>query len=382
MTRAFVVGDSHSAALGPLLFEAGRSLGWEPVGRVSNVGWSTARYASEPAWKATLAAARPDLVIVVLGTNDAAQGQQVYAGQLRAVVDAVNASGAPSIVWVGPPSAKNPAIDARADRIAPWQGSFLPQMGVKWIDSRMWTFGGHAPDGVHFTRAGYRAWADALIDDMKGSAGTVARSGSSAAGSVIPWIVLAGAAAWLVSRYMGKGPRTSSISSGMKRNSAGGRRRTGTRAKLPSGSQFGVPPPVIGGLPYRGKWTLVGSRRLGIPTAKSDIDYMVPIESVRHSISEFRPYAGVEGAYWKSVPGSDPESTVVAIPRWAYDIIDESYAQAVERITPQQMRSLRKKLGKDGFYRAIGVAYTGETLALYDKKPKRRRTSRGSARQG
>lgn len=209
MTRTFVVGDSHSAVLGPMLFEEGRSLGWEPVGRVSNVGWSTARYASEPAWKATLATARPDLVIVVLGTNDAAQGQQVYAGQLRAVVDAVNASGARSIVWIGPPSAKNDAIDARADRIAPWQGSFLPQMGVKWIDSRMWTFGGHAPDGVHFTRAGYRAWADALMDDLRGSAGTITQPSSGDTGAMLPWLLLAGAAVWLLAKSAFRGPRMS-----------------------------------------------------------------------------------------------------------------------------------------------------------------------------
>ena len=201
MTRTFVVGDSHSTVLGPLLLEAGRSLGWEPVGRVSNVGWSTARYASEPAWKATLATARPDLVIVVLGTNDAAQGQQAYAGQLRAVVDAVNASGARSIVWIGPPSAKNDAIDARADRIAPWQGSFLPQMGVKWIDSRMWTFGGHAPDGVHFTRAGYRAWADAMMDDLRGSPGLPRKAGVDVGGSVLPWAILAAVALWVAANW-------------------------------------------------------------------------------------------------------------------------------------------------------------------------------------
>lgn len=197
MTRVFIVGDSHSATLGPFLFESGRSLGWEPVGRVSNVGWSTARYANESAWKSAISEARPDMVIVILGTNDAAQGQQAYAGQLRSVVDAVQASGARSIVWVGPPSAKNPRIDERADRIAPWQGSFLPQMGVKWVDSRLWTFGGHAPDGVHFTRAGYRAWADALMDDLRGTPGLPQKAGFDVGGSVLPWLAFAAIALWI-----------------------------------------------------------------------------------------------------------------------------------------------------------------------------------------
>ena len=207
MTRVFVLGDSHVASLGPFLLEAGSPLGWEPAGVLSNRGWSTARYKNEPDWKGTLAAARPDMVVVVLGTNDAAMGQQAYVSQLRAVVDGVRASGAREIVWVGPPSAKNQHIDERADRIAPWQGSFLPQMGVKWIDSRMSTFGGHAPDGIHFTRAGYRAWANSMVDDMRGSGGTITQPKSEGAVTVLPWLLLAGAAAWLLSKSMFRGPR-------------------------------------------------------------------------------------------------------------------------------------------------------------------------------
>lgn len=197
MARVFIVGDSHSATLGPFLFEAGRSLGWEPVGRVSNVGWSTGRYRNEADWKARIVEAHPDLVIVILGTNDAAQGQQAYVDQLRAVVDAVRASGAQSIVWVGPPSARNAHIDERADRIAPWQSSFLPQMGVKWIDSRLYTFGGHAPDGIHFTRPGYRAWAAALMDDLRGSPGLPQKAGFGVTGSALPWALLAAVALWV-----------------------------------------------------------------------------------------------------------------------------------------------------------------------------------------
>lgn len=195
MTRAFILGDSHVGALGPMLLEAGRAIGWEPAGFLSNRGWSTAKYKNESAWREQLSAARPDLVVVVLGTNDAAQGQQVYVQQLRAVAEAVRASGARQIIWVGPPSAKARHIDERADRIAPWQQSFLPQMDVKWIDSRQMTFGGHAPDGIHFTRAGYRAWANALIDDMRGAPGVpVARQQKADAGGIggmVPWIGLA-----------------------------------------------------------------------------------------------------------------------------------------------------------------------------------------------
>ena len=159
------------------------------------------------------------------------------------------------------------------------------------------------------------------------------------------------------------------------------RLRKTSRQSLSSGSKFGVPPPELGGGLYPGKWTLVGSRRLGIPTKTSDIDYMVQLEDVWPRIHEFQPYEGVEGAYWKPMPGSDPESTIVAVPSWAYDIIDKSYGQAAERHTPRQLRALRKKAGKDGFYRAIGVAYTSDTLAPYSMLQKKTRSRSKTSRR-
>lgn len=164
MTRVFVLGDSHSSPLAPLLIEAAREHNWSLAGQVSRVGWSTARYANDDSWQPAISAARPDVVVVVLGTNDAAQSQPAYVAQLGKVVDGVRAAGASTIVWVGPPNVVNQAIDARIERIAPWQDAFLPQMGVTWIDSRPMTGGGHGPDGVHFTRSGYTAWAGALVD--------------------------------------------------------------------------------------------------------------------------------------------------------------------------------------------------------------------------
>jgi len=169
MTRVFVIGDSHSVLLGPAVVDAARGLGWSLVGKVSRIGWSTARYVSDDSWLPALVAARPDVVVVVLGTNDAAVSQQAYAEQLRTMVDGIKFAGAKDIVWVGPPSVQKPDIDARIERIAPWQQSFLPQMGVTWIDSRPMTYGGQAADGVHFTRAGYQVWASSLADTLASS---------------------------------------------------------------------------------------------------------------------------------------------------------------------------------------------------------------------
>jgi len=185
MTRFFVLGDSHSEPLAPLLIEAGRGRGWSLAGKLARVGWSTARYANDDSWQSVISAARPDVVVVLLGTNDAAQSQPAYVAQLGKVVDGVRAAGAPTIMWVGPPHTVNPAIDARIDRIVPWQAGFLPQMGVTWVDSRPMTGGGHAPDGVHFTRGGYAAWAGALADTV---AQDVGPRGSSV---VVPFVLVA-----------------------------------------------------------------------------------------------------------------------------------------------------------------------------------------------
>lgn len=201
MARIFILGDSHSVLLGPAIVRAMSSSDWALAGQISRVGWSTARYSHDSTWLPEIAAARPDVVIVILGTNDAAQGQQAYAGQLKSVVDSIKSASVPAIVWVGPPTVTNAAVDARGDRIAPWQGSFLPQMGVKWIDSRQMTNGGQAPDGIHFTAAGYRAWAGSLADPLRqtsiGAQGAPAGGAMGGAAIVIP-LVLAGLVAGML----------------------------------------------------------------------------------------------------------------------------------------------------------------------------------------
>jgi lysophospholipase L1-like esterase len=203
MTRAFIIGDSHSVLLGPAVVDAARGLGWTLAGKVSHVGWSTAHFVSDDSWLVPLAATRPDVAVVILGTNDAAQSQQAYAAQLQAMVDAIKAAGVENIVWVGPPSVQKADIDARIERIAPWQQSFLPQMGVRWIDSRQMTGGGQAADGVHFTRAGYMAWASSLADTL---ASSFERSSS---GSLIIPLALAALVVgmFVATLRLGKAPR-------------------------------------------------------------------------------------------------------------------------------------------------------------------------------
>jgi superfamily II DNA/RNA helicase len=126
--------------------------------------------------------------------------------------------------------------------------------------------------------------------------------------------------------------------------------------------QDNLPNPVIDGKPHDGTWTIVGSGRLSIPKKTSDIDYMVPLEEIG-DLSSFNEYKDVPGAYWKDLdPVKGRPATVVAVPRYAYDKIDASYQQAVDRFGKRKLRQLKKTLPKDSFYKDIGVVYTSDAM--------------------
>jgi len=123
-----------------------------------------------------------------------------------------------------------------------------------------------------------------------------------------------------------------------------------------------LPNPVIDGKPHSGTWTIVGSGRLSIPKKTSDIDYMVPLEEVK-DLSGFQEYADVPGVYWRDSETIDGRpSTIVALPRYAYDKIDASYQQATDRFGKRKLRQLKKTLPKDSFYKDIGVVYTSDAM--------------------
>ena len=204
--RIAFIGDSHGEALGPIfkarLERAGASV---PL-VIAHRGWSVARYL-ESGELSRLAGVRPDTVIFELGGNDFVRSAGQYAEQLGAAVDVARAAGAREVVWVGPSRVKegsDRATSERHERNAVYQESILPQMGVRWVDSRRHTYGGHGGDGVHFGRAGYEAWAYGVLDDL--ATGGTANSPSSrrersiALGVTV--IALAALGAYAVSRAM------------------------------------------------------------------------------------------------------------------------------------------------------------------------------------
>ncbi|HJL18993.1 MAG TPA: SGNH/GDSL hydrolase family protein [Sandaracinaceae bacterium LLY-WYZ-13_1] len=169
----FIVGDSHVQMLGPMLTNRLEEAGVRVLGHEARPGWSTLRYQRRGDLREVLeAAGRPEVVVVSLGGNDIPASAEAYEAQLRWVVTQARAAGARHIVWLGPATSdasrgeRARVVGARHERNADWQRALLPRLGVTWVDSRPMTRRHHGRDGVHFTRAGYRAWSAGVLSDV------------------------------------------------------------------------------------------------------------------------------------------------------------------------------------------------------------------------
>jgi lysophospholipase L1-like esterase len=172
-----IVGDSHVAAIGPLLAAVYGS----PI--ESRKGWSSARYAAE--WIPPASARMAPRVLVVLGTNNAgAAGGE--ARQMARIVEKIRQVSPKAVItWAGPPTVTRASLAPQLDEVAAAQRAAADRLGIRWIDSRPITRGGQLPDQVHRTRAGYAQWADgikAAASDrdgavIKGAVGLVAAAG-------------------------------------------------------------------------------------------------------------------------------------------------------------------------------------------------------------
>lgn len=137
-------------------------------GRVSRSAWSfltkeaaASIIAQELAWK-------PDVVIIMLGTNDlglTAASNQRYFTQLRAAFAANGAE-----VWgIGPPAFADVELAAQADAVTGVERSVY---GARFLDLRPLTEAykvfGRASDGVHFTSLSAPLIASAIAKTLFG----------------------------------------------------------------------------------------------------------------------------------------------------------------------------------------------------------------------
>ncbi len=171
--RVAFLGDSHMQALGPLMSSGLRERGYRPVGIVARPGWSLRRYQLANDVTVSLRPMRPDVVVIVLGSNGyAVRSERRYRPRARWLVNAVRRAGARRIVWIGPGSVDDEdeeLVDVAAthQRAAELQMSILPTMGVDWLDSRDITRGHLRYDGYHYTLQGYHIWADWAMEQME-----------------------------------------------------------------------------------------------------------------------------------------------------------------------------------------------------------------------
>lgn len=191
MSSIYVLGDSHTQALGPRI----KTRFPEHSVRVEAFpGYSTDRAHG----KASIPYGQ-DLVVLSLGGNDF--GDKTAARKnLVAALQARNPGA--EIVWFGPFAAPaHPTVGPRHDQQAEAQRRQLPLLGVRWYDTRPWSKTGHRADNVHFTASGYTNIADAMTsriqDSLKGD--SVFRKAETG-GNILWTLAAAGGALWWLLR--------------------------------------------------------------------------------------------------------------------------------------------------------------------------------------
>lgn len=163
-----LLGDSHMQALGPILEVMLEADGHRVIRKTANQGWSSARYLQSGLIRGALEGA--ELAIIELGGNDryvaeiGIQGYAVQLAQVRAQCPA------PKVLWVGPGFTPDPEVGPDHNRAAAAQAKIVPKLpGCAWFDSRPYTQSGQrgtdtTMERVHFTEAGYTAWASGIRD--------------------------------------------------------------------------------------------------------------------------------------------------------------------------------------------------------------------------
>ena len=169
--RIALIGDSQSEALWPRMKKLLPNL--EYVLTRTQRGWSEWHYHNEGKLAQELKDAKPDVVVIELGGNNAFMSEDKYKPHVDWILEAARASGAKSIVYFGPAAATKDPYKGYKEWTRGFHSQYLPsQPNVAWYDSFPYTQTGHV-DGVHFGGKTYDAWAQVmapLIDKATQSA--------------------------------------------------------------------------------------------------------------------------------------------------------------------------------------------------------------------
>jgi lysophospholipase L1-like esterase len=155
--RVALIGDSQSEALWPRVKKLLPSL--EFVLTRTQRGWAESHYHNEGKLAQELKDAKPELVVIELGGNNAAVTEAKYKPHVDWILEAARASGAKNILYFGPAAATKEPYKSNKEWTRSFQSQYLPKEAkVTWRDSFPHTQTGQV-DGVHFNGGVYNAWA-------------------------------------------------------------------------------------------------------------------------------------------------------------------------------------------------------------------------------
>ena len=190
-SRAMLVGDSHSSrswAVGGQLAQKLVDAGI-PTHREAHGGMNTAWFLRSGTLAKGLSKSRPELLVVIMGTNDSRMGMHdpaydlagnklrpfkkrraSYRANLAKFVQKAKDAGVKHIIWFGPSkmSGKKAFLMEPALRVERWQQEVLKPLGVEWHSSMELTKDLPNSDGIHFKKRDYTTWgnrAAALVFD-------------------------------------------------------------------------------------------------------------------------------------------------------------------------------------------------------------------------
>lgn len=194
--RVGIIGDSQSEGLAPSLIPRLEARGDRVVGTMLVRGMSLASLFVDPdlVRRARAIADASEGLIVILGGNNRRIERATYAPLLADFLRRVAVR--PRVIWwVGPAYSSNATWGPRHARTRALQSAILGSAArVRWIDAWPMTERGVelGADGLHFTRAGYRAWSARLIDALVTGPSAGALLGAGMLGAALGvWLALA-----------------------------------------------------------------------------------------------------------------------------------------------------------------------------------------------
>ena len=173
-TTVLIAGDSHVEGMGNYLKRGFEARGWTAV-VYANRGKSTGWFAGQTVLRELVTVNKPDLVLLILGTNDEGQEDQPEVYMQKATLMLSQVNGTPT-VWVMSPTIPRSEKEnvGSATRNSILQKLELPYLTL--IDPRPFTStlnAYRAGDGVHFTLKGYQKWADWIVKTVTGKRSVV-----------------------------------------------------------------------------------------------------------------------------------------------------------------------------------------------------------------